>query len=402
MYQGNSIVDWLKSQGQKSDYASRATLAASKGITGYSGSAEQNTQLLNILRGGATPTLPTTGTSPGQASPQTTPTAQPAQQTPGGGTTPEGIPISQLPPDLVWNGQLDVSNPDKQTKYNLLVSNFKGGGTPASSGASVGTGFLNTPSINLPEIYQGLYDSSGVSNLEKQLSDQTTAFNNAQSKINDNPFLSEATRVGRIAKLNTDFNANTANIRNDIVTKKADIETKLNIQTKQFDINSQQATQALAQFQTLLSSGALSNASGEDIAAITRATGMSSTMINAAIKATKDKNVQTSTIQFDDGTNQGFAIINSNTGEIIKKDIVAKSKPKAATVGETKETEAQQTQKNAVADIQAGSTLRDIINHYAVSGGLTVEELYRLYNTNSPYGKAGETLDQVKQGKFKA
>ncbi len=55
MYQGNSLVDFLKSVGQPPDYASRATLAASKGITGYTGSAQQNTQLLNVLRGGQSP-----------------------------------------------------------------------------------------------------------------------------------------------------------------------------------------------------------------------------------------------------------------------------------------------------------------------------------------------------------
>jgi hypothetical protein len=35
------------------------------------------------------------------------------------------IPISQLPPDLVWNGQLDVSNPIKQTKYNQLNAEWE-------------------------------------------------------------------------------------------------------------------------------------------------------------------------------------------------------------------------------------------------------------------------------------
>ena len=48
-YTGNSIVDYLKSVGQASDYASRATLAAQKGITNYTGSDEQNTKLLGML-----------------------------------------------------------------------------------------------------------------------------------------------------------------------------------------------------------------------------------------------------------------------------------------------------------------------------------------------------------------
>lgn len=41
------------------------------------------------------------------------------------------IPISQLPSDLVYNGQLDISNPDKQTKYNQLNQAYmQSGGDP--------------------------------------------------------------------------------------------------------------------------------------------------------------------------------------------------------------------------------------------------------------------------------
>ena len=46
-----SIVDYLKSQGQDSSYASRKKLAEQYGIGGYSGTAAQNTALLNALRG---------------------------------------------------------------------------------------------------------------------------------------------------------------------------------------------------------------------------------------------------------------------------------------------------------------------------------------------------------------
>jgi len=51
-YAGTSIVDFLKSTGQQSDYASREKLAQQAGIQNYTGSAEQNTQLLNQLKGG--------------------------------------------------------------------------------------------------------------------------------------------------------------------------------------------------------------------------------------------------------------------------------------------------------------------------------------------------------------
>lgn len=50
--QNGSIVDFLNSQGKPSDFNSRAQLAQQYGIQNYTGTAEQNTQLLNTLRGG--------------------------------------------------------------------------------------------------------------------------------------------------------------------------------------------------------------------------------------------------------------------------------------------------------------------------------------------------------------
>lgn len=201
------------------------------------------------------------------------------------------------------------------------------GGMGTGGMSAFGTG--GASALNLPELYKSLYKSSGVSDLESQFSNMTKGYNDAQSKINDNPFLSEASRVGRIQKLTTDYNNSVANIKNDIATKKADIETQLNIQTKQFDIDSQMAKQAMDQFNTLLGSGALMNATGDDIAAITRSTGLSSNMITSAINASKSSGAKTETIKYDDGTNQGFAIINSDTGEIISKQTLAGSKPTA-------------------------------------------------------------------------
>ena len=50
-YTGPSVVDYLKSVNQPSDYASRAKMAQQLGIQNYTGTAEQNTQMLNTLRG---------------------------------------------------------------------------------------------------------------------------------------------------------------------------------------------------------------------------------------------------------------------------------------------------------------------------------------------------------------
>ena len=49
----NSIVDYLKSTGQDSSYSARKELAESMGISNYSGSASQNTEMLNALKNGS-------------------------------------------------------------------------------------------------------------------------------------------------------------------------------------------------------------------------------------------------------------------------------------------------------------------------------------------------------------
>src|SRR5690625_2778358 len=50
-YQGSSIVDYLKSIGQPSSFNHRKALASKHGISNYTGTAAQNTRLLNALRG---------------------------------------------------------------------------------------------------------------------------------------------------------------------------------------------------------------------------------------------------------------------------------------------------------------------------------------------------------------
>ena len=52
-YKGTSIVDYLKQSGQDSSYAARKKLAEQNGISGYTGTASQNTKLLNALRNGS-------------------------------------------------------------------------------------------------------------------------------------------------------------------------------------------------------------------------------------------------------------------------------------------------------------------------------------------------------------
>lgn len=93
-----SIVDYLKSQGQDSSYAGRKKLAEQYGISGYSGTAAQNTSLLNSLRGGAD--NGNTATTPPTTEPGTTPQAPGPLYEQNKPTYTQGQNVSQAYDDL--------------------------------------------------------------------------------------------------------------------------------------------------------------------------------------------------------------------------------------------------------------------------------------------------------------
>lgn len=76
-YNPNSIVDTLAKAGQANDYASRAKLAGSLGITNYQGTANQNTDLIKRYTNNASVTQPTVVPTPTVPNPTTSPTTPP-------------------------------------------------------------------------------------------------------------------------------------------------------------------------------------------------------------------------------------------------------------------------------------------------------------------------------------
>lgn len=275
------------------------------------------------------------------------------------------------------------------------------GAAATGSGGSLDLSGLggSTPSLNLPGLYDSLSKSAGIPGMEADLTAKQTAFNDQTSKINDNPFLSESDRVGRIAKLTTDYNNDTLTGQNALTMAKQDIQTQLDLQTKQFDINSQVAQQSLSEFNTLLSSGALAGASGSDIAAITKATGISSSMIQAAISSQTAKDTPTSLTTVDDGKNQYAVVINTKTGQVISKQVLAASKPAAAGAGSTLIQQQQQYSTWAIQDAKNGAKLQDMVSTYAQPGGLSVDQIYQIYSGNAKTPPK-ETLAQVKTGVY--
>ncbi len=92
-----SVVDYLKSIGQPSDFASRSALASKFGITNYTGTAEQNTKLLNLLKQQGVPSQSTspeaissvTQASIQESTPISTPTSTTSTSTPSTSTSEE-------------------------------------------------------------------------------------------------------------------------------------------------------------------------------------------------------------------------------------------------------------------------------------------------------------------------
>lgn len=285
-------------------------------------------------------------------------------------------------------------SPSPASAVTTLPSSVPTGG---GAGTGSGVGFTAPETINLPKIYESLYASSGIRDTEAQLTDKTNQYNAAVAKIKDNPYLSEATMTGRLKKLEDKFTADSQNIKNDIAVKKADIETQLNLQTKQFDINSQAARDALDQFNSLLGSGALSGASGEDIANITRATGISSSMITSAINAQKQKDVQTQVITSTADSGEVTAtVINTQTGEVISSKSLGMIGNKQTGSGKTSEADKASYYKTAlIQDAEKGVTLSNMFKIYGKY--LSPNDIYILYNQNSKYGPDKGSIENLWQ-----
>ncbi len=182
-YTGGSIVDYLNSIGQNSSFSARKSIAEQNGISGYTGSATQNTQLLNALRStqptGATPAL-----SSGQK------TASQSQSTGNGAVNARGQIVDSM------GNVLGQANPADQY--------------PVSAKAGVGA-VDNSPS-GVTEVYSKLYKDLGLSDIktqfEKVMKDQTdltNKLNDEKANINDNPWLTEGERVLRNRKIDEKY-----------------------------------------------------------------------------------------------------------------------------------------------------------------------------------------------------
>ena len=311
-----NLYEYYTGQGQSLPSVSeRAKIFESSGLGSagtYVGSASQNTALLNALSGGGTP-APIAPT--GQPAVQS-PIAQPAIQQPQQSTMQGGYDINAIVNAMLQKGYNNRAEAEAVAKGDpeRFAREYLGIGGGSAGSVSMPT----APTLDLTNVYDDLYNNSGIKEVQEQLNAQKTAFDQAVSKINDNPYLSEANRVGRVQKLTTDYNNSIATLQDQVTRRTADVETKLGLATKQYDMATEARQNAMTQFNNLLSMGALDNASASTIASVAASTGISTDMINSAIQANKQKGVNTQLIQSEDANgNVTVSVVNSDTGEII-------------------------------------------------------------------------------------
>jgi len=296
-------------------------------------------------------------------------------------------------------------------QYEIEKAKYESGGYQTGAGSATGVGLSTLeaqPTIDLQETYKGLYQSSGIESLETEYSDKEKRYIEAKASINDNPFLSEAERVGRIAKIDKLFQERTANLQRDIATKKADVETQLNLQLKQLDINSQATQQAWDRFNSLLNIGALDNVSGETIANLTRQTGISSDMIQSAISSRSKQDAQTQVIKSENDAGEvTVSVINTQTGEVISQKSLGAvgTKTKSSGGASGSATNVKQQFINDAETIQGVSTdagwvgiFPQLVAKYAPT--MSLQDIYKNYlgsSVGQQYGTPGESADEIKE-----
>jgi len=209
-----SIVDELASRGMASDFASRARMAAEAGIQNYQGTAQQNQQLLGLVRSGRVG---------GNAAAGGTTTPQPSQNNvqQGGGTI--NIPgVGQVDPDRLSDAEL-ANLARSAGRSGMSFSEFnqllEARGLPTEQESNEIRNNLGIPDLidqafgrpdkSTVETYRELYDIAGLKDVKNSLAEINDRINKkrddlveATGELKNNPWLSQGSRTGRLRILN--------------------------------------------------------------------------------------------------------------------------------------------------------------------------------------------------------
>lgn len=208
-------------------------------------------------------------------------------------------------------------------------------GVNSSGGdASGGMGGFGGSAPAVPHL-QALYDTAYTNNpdakaaqaaiakLQGDLTVRTQARDKAVSDENDNPFYAEATRVGRVQKINDNYNNDSNTITGQLTTAqtnlsniKAEAERQVNLAQGQYSLDNGAYKQNLDEFNTLLSAGGLNGASDSTLAQLSVSTGMPVSMLKGIQSSQSAKNTQIVT-STDNSGNLTVAAIDTTNGSII-------------------------------------------------------------------------------------
>lgn len=214
-----------------------------------------------------------------------------------------------------------ASNTTLDTQQKLGIAPSSGTSSTSSSSPFGSFSGGQGAGIDLNKMYEQAINDPALKALEEELNAKKQARDTEEAKINDNPFYSEATRVGKLSKLDAKALDEINTLQSQIDAKKADALVKINIATQQYNIEDKQYQNNLAKLNTLINSGAIVGATSSDVAQIAQATGMSTEMVNQIIQTTKQGQVQTSvTTNTDDNGNVTVSVINTKTGEVIAQN----------------------------------------------------------------------------------
>lgn len=164
-----SVVDYLNSTGQPSDFAARKAMAEKLGIQGYSGTVEQNQQLLSASRG--IPVSPSENVTP----------------------TSAGV-IADTPASPVATDMAFQSNADK---FGLTQTSDD---------------FASDPITTIKNITKQVFDAMGLGDARDEIKSISKDYEDLSNKkddeirdINDNPWLTEGVRVKQIQSVENKY-----------------------------------------------------------------------------------------------------------------------------------------------------------------------------------------------------
>lgn len=170
--------------------------------------------------------------------------------------------------------------------------------------------------------YDAFFNTSEINQLKADIDEKKKARDIAVAKINDNPFYSEATRVGKINQINQQADAEIGTLQEGLNQLISDAEIRYNIATQQYNVEQDRYKNALSQLNLLIDTGAISNLNPADLAELAKETGLTVDMLKQIQLQTAEKGSGISPqviTQTDNDGNVTAVVIDKNTGNIINK-----------------------------------------------------------------------------------